>query len=240
MKNLVNKNARHLPQNLADESKLKRQVLFSFQYYRQREYFGLADCDKNWYVLLTNTLSGVSQMTCFELLNNAKELHYHKIKWNQRNIPVRPDDFDWIPEMYRTELWQFHITKSRGRVIGFMSDNIFYVVLLDPEHNIQPCQKHNYALRITKIQDEFSDEVFDGLAVKYQELVSLVKEKKYEQLEKIVTIHTQDYRDIVYATFDSNEDFQWYMSLTGDLSLIDVVNEYLVLKDDQISANTQH
>lgn len=232
MKSLVNENAPRLPQNLADDSPLKRQVLFSFQFYRQRDYFGLGDCDRMWYVLLTNALSCVSQMTFGELINNAKGLHYHKIQWDHRNIPVQPADFDWIPEMFRAELWQFHITKSRGRVIGFMSDNVFYVVLLDPEHNIQPSSKHNYALRLTRIQDDFSDEVFDGLAIKYQELVNLVTAKNYEQLERVVNIHKQEYRNIVYATLDTNEDYQWYMNNTGGMSFTDVIGEYLIMKED--------
>ena len=34
------------------------------------------------------------------------------------------------------EYWQFRINKSRGRAIGFKLKNIFYIVWLDPHHNL--------------------------------------------------------------------------------------------------------
>ena len=34
------------------------------------------------------------------------------------------------------EYWQFRINKSRGRIIGFLIDRVFYIVWLDPHHNL--------------------------------------------------------------------------------------------------------
>ena len=34
------------------------------------------------------------------------------------------------------EYWQFRISKSKGRVIGAIIDNVFYIVWLDAHHNL--------------------------------------------------------------------------------------------------------
>ena len=75
---------------------------------------------------------------------------YHRINWNQKNIPIAIQDLDWVPKEYRNNsdeypLVQFQISKSLGRIVGFWDeDNIFNVVLLDPLHNIQPAKSHGY------------------------------------------------------------------------------------------------
>jgi hypothetical protein len=42
--------------------------------------------------------------------------------------------------------YQFTISKANGRVVGFWNENhtIFYVVLLDPLHNLQPSKNFDY------------------------------------------------------------------------------------------------
>lgn len=49
--------------------------------------------------------------------------------------------------------WQFQLSKGTGRVVGFFNENfsIFYVVLLDPKHNIQPSKDFDYYVDKTKI-----------------------------------------------------------------------------------------
>ena len=48
-----------------------------------------------------------------------------------------PEDYPWQ---------QFQITRANGRVIGFWDEyHVFQVVLLDPEHNMQPCKSRNTA-----------------------------------------------------------------------------------------------
>lgn len=234
MKNLVNKNGiASKKQNLADETKFKDNISFSFEFFRQCEWFGLGECDKEWYALLVNELTTVSAMTVTDLYNNRKKQQYHPINWSQKNIPVQPDDIDWIPEEYRQHLWQFHITKSRGRVVGFLYNNIFFIVLLDPKHNIQPCKKHNYKLTETTISQNSLEKTYDNLLHDYQEIVDLFAAKKYSEIEIAISTHKNEYRHIIYATLDTEEDYQWYINSTDGMSLTEVVNEYLILKDCQ-------
>ena len=53
----------------------------------------------------------------------------HPIDWDKTN--TRP------PMGYgQLEYWQFRLDKSNGRVIGVIIDSVFYVIWLDPYHNI--------------------------------------------------------------------------------------------------------
>jgi hypothetical protein len=52
---------------------------------------------------------------------------------------------------------QFSITKSTGRIVGYFDrdSSIFHIVLLDPEHNIQPAKKTNYQIQPTTKGHDF-------------------------------------------------------------------------------------
>jgi len=43
-------------------------------------------------------------------------------------------------------LHQFQVSTTRGRIIGFDYENVFYIVLLDPLHNLQPSKNFNYEI----------------------------------------------------------------------------------------------
>ncbi|MEO1684992.1 MAG: hypothetical protein AAFS06_17260 [Cyanobacteria bacterium J06631_12] len=50
------------------------------------------------------------------------------------------------------EFYQFQLSKSLGRIIGFVGfDYVFHVVLLDPMHNAQPAKDYGYQVDETKI-----------------------------------------------------------------------------------------
>jgi len=232
MKTLMSKEAKSFPQNLADTSKLGETVSFSFQFFRQIEYFGLGKCDKEWYLLLIKALSDLSHMTCNELFNNKKQLRYHKIKWEQPNIPLQPEDFDWIPSSCRERLWQIYITTANGRIVGFVDNNVFHIVLLDPEHNIQPCKERKYALTTTTIKESNIFDTYNNLKIQYYELIELIHAGKTDEIDKIIASHHNEKRHIVYATFDNEEDYQWYIDTTGDIPLKELVEDYLVIKND--------
>lgn len=232
MKRLVNKEE-NAPHNLADAAILKECISFSFQFFRQIENFGLGNCDKDWYILLINALNGLSQMTYKELSKQKKELHYHKISWEQKNIPIQPKRLDWVPETFRNDLWQLHITTSNGRIIGFIYNNIFYIVLLDPEHNMQPCKKNNYSVTRTQIGVSNLENTYEELLLKYNELIELINMDNYDKLKNTIQTHAQEYRNIIYTVFDKQEDFQWYIDSTDGMSFQDVITEYLILKDER-------
>lgn len=107
---------------------------FSFACFDRKHYlFNLGDNTQDgvvsgkWFLDLMDCLKSASNMTITELKTSMHNLH--PINWNQSNTKAPL-------ESKQREYWQFRINKSKGRVIGFLIDGIFYVVWLDPHHNL--------------------------------------------------------------------------------------------------------
>lgn len=130
-----------------------RKWTFSFQYWRQIEYFGLDRTKTKWFASLLEKLQVLSNEEIDKFLRSSRTLdvwRYHSINWGHKNIPVRLHDLDWLPPHVVNNpeefpLVQFQVSKALGRVVGFWDINdVFSIVLLDSWHNIQPSKDHNY------------------------------------------------------------------------------------------------
>ncbi|MES9964560.1 MAG: hypothetical protein ABW116_13580 [Candidatus Sedimenticola sp. 20ELBAFRAG] len=126
---------------------------FSFRFWKQREYFGLDSSKPSWFVSLLDRLKELSGKRIDSFLSDLSAhsaWRYHKIDWNQKNIPVQRKDLGWVDAAYRDNeddypLLQFQISQALGRVVGFWDENsVFNIVLLDPLHNIQPAKDYGY------------------------------------------------------------------------------------------------
>lgn len=115
-------------------------VVFSFaRFDREHELFNLGDdltkprpLPEEWFVSLLESLKEASSRTIPELKNPPFQLH--PVKWDNANASKPADDS-------QLEYWQFRLTKSTGRVIGFIipsdeSLRVFYIVWLDAHHNL--------------------------------------------------------------------------------------------------------
>lgn len=74
-------------------------------------------------------------------LTNARPnaaLRFHRIDWQDDRVSVKSFGIrGW--EEYDQEAWQFSISANEhGRIHGFLIENVFYVVWLDPEHQLYP------------------------------------------------------------------------------------------------------
>ena len=81
-----------------------------------------------WFVVLLDCLKSVSNKTIMEL-RQSKTHNLHPINWNSTNTTA-PKNSEQL------EYWQFRISKSKGRVIGFIIDSVFCVVWLYVCHNL--------------------------------------------------------------------------------------------------------
>ncbi|MDR1882649.1 MAG: hypothetical protein LBR26_07685 [Prevotella sp.] len=98
-------------------------------------------------------------MTAQEVLEDNRgsdALRCHPVEWSQKNIPVSKNDLSWLPNAILNNdsefpIMQFSLTTGTGRIIGYFDKDtsIFYIVLLDPAHNIQPAKKHDYQIQPT-------------------------------------------------------------------------------------------
>ena len=126
-------NRRSLPFNgsLADDKRL----LFSFvSFDRTHKLFNLGGNSADhtvggqWFLKLLDSLKSISGKSVIELMNRSTH-DLHPIDWRKTNTKP-PVGYEQL------EYWQFRIDKSSGRVIGVIVDNVFYVIWLDPYHNL--------------------------------------------------------------------------------------------------------
>ena len=109
-------------------------IKFSFSCFdRTNPYFNLGGKEKDdtvggkWFLRLFDCLKSVSNKTIEELKRSTHDLH--PVNWENTNVncPTNSPQYKY---------WQFRLDKSHGRVVGFLIDSIFYVVWLDPHHNL--------------------------------------------------------------------------------------------------------
>ena len=112
----------------------KQGFSFSFTCFdRSHALFNLGGNEKDgtvggkWFLRLLDCLKSVSGKTVEELRHSTHELH--PVNWGSAN--TKPPE-----SSEQAEFWQFRIDKSHGRVIGILIDCVFYVVWLDPYHNL--------------------------------------------------------------------------------------------------------
>ena len=105
---------------------------FSFACFdREHELFNLGGKNEDgtiggkWFLELLDCLKSVSGKTVEELKRSTHGLH--PVDWNGVNTQCPTE---------QGEYWQFRVDKSSGRVIGLLIDGVFYVVWLDPYHNL--------------------------------------------------------------------------------------------------------
>ena len=147
----VPKGARTLPHNkqvVCDES-----FTFSFSRFdREHELFNLGSgkgrepIEAAWFLDLFDCLKSVSSRTIPQLISSMHQLH--PIDWKKTNTKP-PDDNE------QQEYWQFRINKSKGRVIGILTKGIFYVVWLDPHHNLTDSDGYGTAKYCPRPKSEY-------------------------------------------------------------------------------------
>ena len=82
-----------------------------------------------WFIDLMDCLKSISGMTVNEAVCSMHDLHRID-DWKKTNMKQPPKGYE------QQEYYQFRINKSKGRVIGILIDSVFYIVWLDPYHNL--------------------------------------------------------------------------------------------------------
>lgn len=157
---------------LAPKTKINFSI--SFQYFKQISYFGIGHKDTKWFSGLIERFKDFCSHNSDLLGNysNRDTYRLHQINWEQPNIPIQRKDLNWIPSEYLENdidypIWQFEISKATGKIIGFFNENsnVFYVLLLDPNHNMQPSKSHGYKVDETEYGVSEIDDLEKRLSV---------------------------------------------------------------------------
>lgn len=117
---------------------------FSFSCFnRTHELFNLGGTTDDgtvggaWFLDFLDCLKSVSNLTCAELRQSHTH-DLHQIDWAKTNTNAPPSN-------QQCDYWQFRVSKSKGRVIGTIIDNVFYIVYLDAHHNLTDSEGYGKA-----------------------------------------------------------------------------------------------
>jgi hypothetical protein len=121
----------------------EKNVIFSFRTLDTNEYFNLDCTCANWSSELFNMMREVSTKNVNEILSN-KYKTYRVHNHSTAKLPIKPPF-----EIKMDDFYQIRISKSKGGIHGIFYENIFYVVWLDPLHNMYPDDKFG-GLRILR------------------------------------------------------------------------------------------
>lgn len=115
-------------------------LLFSFAAIQTTEYFNLDGTCINWASDLFKTLEEVSRI-------KAKDVFAGKYSGRNSTLRIHPHNNVKSPcsiprNVNLEDMWQIRISKSKGGIHGVFSENVFYVIWFDPQHNLYPDENH--------------------------------------------------------------------------------------------------
>lgn len=115
---------------------IKKKISFSFEIFETTEYFNLDKACAGWPNELFAMMRNVSKMTKQELIGNSGgtyRVHHH-----ENAKPPSP----FPPNVKAENCYQIRIAKSKGGIHGVFYEDVFYVIWLDPLHNLYPDNTH--------------------------------------------------------------------------------------------------
>jgi hypothetical protein len=110
---------------------------FSFKYLQtQNQKFSVRDGEPNYFTAFLERLRDLSTLTAQDIkMNRSQSLRCHPIKWRETTEPNGfgiPNEKELVTIPYQFSL----STNEHGRVHGFFIEDVFYIVWLDPNHNL--------------------------------------------------------------------------------------------------------
>lgn len=138
-------------------------ISFSFEALERTDYFNLDGTCNNWPSELFELLGQISKIEKKELISGKYANSTYRIHTHEKANP--PSD---LPDgIQLKDLYQIRIEKSKGGIHGVFYENIFYVIWLDPLHNMYPDKKYGGLRKINPpntccmVRDERIDELME-------------------------------------------------------------------------------
>ena len=118
-------------------------VVFSFASLEWTEYFNLDSTCPNWSFDLLNMLKSVSGISKTNLISG--KYRTYRIHTHENAKPPNP-----LPAgVSLKDCYQIRTSKAKGGIHGIFVENTFYVIWLDPLHNMYPDDRYGGLRRIT-------------------------------------------------------------------------------------------
>lgn len=120
-------------------------ISFNFKHLQEdSEKFKFSDKDGGYFCLLLNRLKELGSRTKKEIITNIglKEFfRHHEINFAEERVSEDSFGLNLGKDAY-DDAWQFMLTSNEhGRFHGYYIGNVFYIVWLDPAHNLYPGNK---------------------------------------------------------------------------------------------------
>lgn len=107
-------------------------IVFSFEALEKTEYFNLDGTCLNWSWDMLNMCKEASKLTAAQLRSGSyKTFRFHSHDGAKCPSPL-PDGVEL------KDVYQMRISTSKGGIHGILRENCFYVIWLDPLHNMYP------------------------------------------------------------------------------------------------------
>ncbi len=114
-------------------------IRFSFKYLdlHSNPKFSASRCGDGYVGKLLERLKSLSELKYSEFVaSRSPSLKIHSIDWNRT---FEPGGFALSEELRGIQAWQFEITRNaHGRVHGFLTAEVFFIVWIDPDHLLYP------------------------------------------------------------------------------------------------------
>ena len=152
-------------------------VVFSFEAYDKTEYFNLDGTCQNWAAELIDMMQDVSTHTVVELTSgryNKYRVHDHRsVKKCPSPLPAG---------VALKDMYQIRISKSKGGIHGVFRENTFYVIWLDPLHNMYPDEKYGGLRKVRETSTCCKDRDEELLRLQEELEKARNEAKEWEQL----------------------------------------------------------
>jgi hypothetical protein len=127
-----------------DPKAQSRILSFSFRHLQtQHAKFGFDHCESGYFLIFLQRIRELSSWTQERFVTElSKSWRIHRIDW--QDARVSENTFGTGPNGTATEehdahAWQFQLSANEhGRVHGFLVADTFYLVWLDPDHQLYP------------------------------------------------------------------------------------------------------
>lgn len=133
------------PNNIVINTENKS-IVFSFEKLDRNEFFNLDGTCVNWASDLVEMLKKASGITMKDIYsgkysgkNSTFRIHTHEEATPPCNVPN---------DILLDDLWQIRISLNKGGIHGVFVENVFYVLWLDPQHNMYPNKNRGGLVKI--------------------------------------------------------------------------------------------
>ena len=147
------------------ENPLDRFMVFSFRSLDRNEFFDFTRICDGWAIVLLEALKELSSHYVKEIIyNRGKNLSYHSDEL-AKDCPIKPPK-----GMRLKDLSEIRFSKSNGRIHGRLVENVFFVVWIDPLHNVFPDDRFGGIRKIRMVKESCCESLLEELDRKNKEL----------------------------------------------------------------------